>query len=145
MIVQGLLTAVIAILTTAEEGRPLGVWERQLEDTEAVIEIKRDEIRFVVRVLEKGETTLEGHYDVAPDGILFGVFTRVHWAKDDQSIQSKQLAPFAFRFTISEDKLVLRDARLYGFDEKAHKNVPGAYARSKGKGEKESGKGKIGP
>jgi hypothetical protein len=111
---------------------PRGMWTRTCDDgSNITLSVEEKTVSWVAEMPEKGTTRMTcPAYHVSEEGVLFGYMDEVWWTNGVEQRSIKQLFPFAFRFQVDSDKLVMTELKLFGADEKAHKEFMGNYRKA---------------
>ena len=127
---------IVLIITSVEVAmaqapKHVGVWQSKHEDGSLItLSINETDLRWTCEMPEKGTTVMIApKYTLTDKGVLYGFFDEIQWKKDMSQQTINDLNPFAFRYTVEGNKLVLKDLRLFGADKKAHQVLTGPFQR----------------
>jgi hypothetical protein len=70
-----------------------------------------------------------GNYEVAPEGIVYGVLTSVEYGDLGKGMSGGRIAPlvFCFRFSFRGNRLVIDEVHSLGLDRKTEESLIGEY------------------
>jgi len=114
----------------AVPGAPLGTWVNDAGKVRLTMVLQPG--RFELRLFDRQSgrrLNLAGNYDVATDGIIFGVVTSVEHGELGEASAQGHIAPqvLCFRYGFRNSLLVIEEAHGLGLDKRTEESLLGEY------------------